>query len=516
MHYGMARGTRRRAVRAKVRRRSVALATVLAVLLVVASVGAGAVGADAWRNSIRDQSKHEFNRQANAVDSKVRQHVADLDGLFSLAARTSRTGKTLSSVFASQDAIKKYPGVIALGHAVGTPNGDYRFTDEYSSVSAFGIVDLRLRAMIGPQMRTALAQAARTGHRAASTRSDIHWFTADAEPTFFVVEPVSADNPAAGWIVALIYGNWMLEDSLQAAGSTFRAELLDGSTILSGDYLPIGSQATKPPRPIDPAAPDTVTTITGFGRPISLLVADNDGVTKAHIGTQPTMLFAGLSLLGLLSGLLVWVLGRSRTRALRMVDEATEQLRHQAFHDSLTGLANRALLADRMTAALTRRTPAGTGVAVLLCDLDDFKTVNDSLGHAAGDELLTEVARRLQRCARSADTVARLGGDEFAVLLEAPAGEAEAVVVAERILAELTAPISVSGLAMTTRSSIGIAVSPDEGIDADGLLRNADIAMYAAKRDGKARAAVYQAKMEQRARRTPVPPRRSTEDALTS
>jgi diguanylate cyclase (GGDEF)-like protein/PAS domain S-box-containing protein len=160
------------------------------------------------------------------------------------------------------------------------------------------------------------------------------------------------------------------------------------------------------------------------------------------------------------------------------------QLAHQAFHDPLTGLANRALFRDRVEQALARAARRGdTSVAVLFLDLDDFKTVNDSLGHLAGDRLLHAVAQRLLAATRGSDTVARLGGDEFAVLLE-DGWAGAAVAVAERIGEVLSAPLSLDGTIVGVATSVGIAHARAED-GADELLRNADVAMYRAKSHGK-------------------------------
>ena len=160
-----------------------------------------------------------------------------------------------------------------------------------------------------------------------------------------------------------------------------------------------------------------------------------------------------------------------------------EELRQQAFTDSLTGLPNRALFRDRLEHAAARRRD-GAAVSVLLIDLDDFKTVNDSLGHSAGDELLTILAGRLRGQVRPGDTLARLGGDEFAVLVEDP-GEGEAAALAERLLSHTRAAVQLAGGEVACTCSIGIAaMEPDGGEQAEQLLRNADLAMYAAKRDG--------------------------------
>jgi len=168
-----------------------------------------------------------------------------------------------------------------------------------------------------------------------------------------------------------------------------------------------------------------------------------------------------------------------------------EQLRFEAFHDPLTQLANRAQFTDRLAHALDRRTRRATQLAVLFLDLDNFKSVNDSLGHAAGDALLIEVGRRLEACTRPEDTVARLGGDEFAVLLEDVASIDEASEAARRILSALRTPVLIEGRHVVVPASIGIAGGAGE-TDAGVLLRNADVAMYAAKSLGKDRCEAYE------------------------
>lgn len=162
------------------------------------------------------------------------------------------------------------------------------------------------------------------------------------------------------------------------------------------------------------------------------------------------------------------------------------QLTHQAFHDTVTGLANRALFGERVRHAVIRSRREGTCPAVIFLDLDDFKTINDSLGHAAGDQVLAEVARRLDSSVRGIDTAARFGGDEFAVLLEAVDGHGEAADAAERIIEALSTPMRAGHKEITIRQSLGLSVAtPGDPRDADELIRDADAAMYIAKRDGK-------------------------------
>ena len=189
-------------------------------------------------------------------------------------------------------------------------------------------------------------------------------------------------------------------------------------------------------------------------------------------------------------------------------DRVKEQLRHQAFHDALTGLPNRRLFAEQVGEALARAAAEGTTPTVLFLDLDDFKTINDSLGHSAGDELLIEVAERVRRHVRPEDTAARLGGDEFGILVEsARAGDEERV--AERLVNALGAPIVLHGAEMSIHASIGIANARSGATTADDLLRNADVAMYSAKSNGKRGYAVYEQAMH-----TPVRKRHDLAAAL--
>ena len=174
-----------------------------------------------------------------------------------------------------------------------------------------------------------------------------------------------------------------------------------------------------------------------------------------------------------------------------------EQLRQLAFHDPLTLLANRNLFRDRVQHALSLAQRGHTSMAVMFLDLDNFKNVNDSLGHEAGDRLLQAVAQRLVKATRSSDTVARLGGDEFAVLLEGITTAAEVACVAESLIQSLDQPFAVGATAVRVTASVGAAFSTPEA-DTDGLLSNADIAMYHAKTDGKNRFVAFRPEMQEK------------------
>lgn len=163
------------------------------------------------------------------------------------------------------------------------------------------------------------------------------------------------------------------------------------------------------------------------------------------------------------------------------------RVQYLALHDALTGLANRVLFFDRLNSAIAAAHRKGGAFALLYLDLDDFKPINDTYGHEAGDLALRTVAERLRGCVRESDTVARLGGDEFVLLVSDAFEEAAAVTVAEKVIAELTRPLPIEGCQHLLGCSIGIALYPRDGEDADGLMRHADAAMYGAKRLGKNR-----------------------------
>jgi diguanylate cyclase (GGDEF)-like protein/PAS domain S-box-containing protein len=175
------------------------------------------------------------------------------------------------------------------------------------------------------------------------------------------------------------------------------------------------------------------------------------------------------------------------------------QLTTQAFYDSLTALPNRALLLDRIEQAISRARRRAGSIGLLFIDLDNFKRINDSLGHQWGDALLEATAKRLKGCVRPADTVARLGGDEFVILLDQLTSDAtaEAVLLAQRILNLLEQPISLAGKEYVVSASVGIAITnpSDEIYDVNALLRDADVAMYRAKSGGKGRYVVFDANM---------------------
>ena len=174
-----------------------------------------------------------------------------------------------------------------------------------------------------------------------------------------------------------------------------------------------------------------------------------------------------------------------RKQAELQLQALTERFEHAAHHDLLTGLPNRAMLMDRLALELTRAKRSGTEVAVMFVDLDDFKRVNDTLGHPVGDDLLREVADRIGRTLRPSDMVARVGGDEFVIVVPDLLNMHQAARVAQRLQDALAQPVAIGNLTVTVGCSVGISVSPQDGSEVDELLRHADLAMYEIKKEGK-------------------------------
>ena len=236
-----------------------------------------------------------------------------------------------------------------------------------------------------------------------------------------------------------------------------------------------------------------------LGKPIDLLYADTSEGRQLHKNTQDGGFtgevankkkngeifysYVSASVMRDATGAPVGVMGISRDITERK--RAEEIIVRQAYHDALTNLANRRLFMDRLTQALTRVQWHKRLVSVLFLDLDHFKSINDALGHSVGDLLLQAVAERLTTCVRQGDTVARLGGDEFAIALADVARTSDIPKVAQKIIDTLSGPYVLEGRELFITTSIGICIYPDDAQDAETLIKNADVAMYRAKRHGR-------------------------------
>jgi len=202
---------------------------------------------------------------------------------------------------------------------------------------------------------------------------------------------------------------------------------------------------------------------------------------------QAWLVFGVWLVMGLMAFGLLQVLARGRARALRMVEEKTGQLRHQALHDALTGLPNRALIMDRTEQMLAHARANGTEASAMFIDLDGFKGVNDAHGHRIGDDVLAQVGQRITGVLRPGDVVGRLGGDEFAVLCPHLATDHDAFAIAERIVVALEQPFEAESVQVAIGASVGIATTEPGRLDAEQLIDAADRALYRAKGEGRGR-----------------------------
>ncbi len=324
---------------------------------------------------------------------------------------------------------------------------------------------------------------------------------------------------AAHKIVALAMVVMLIGDIgyllLELHGAYADGSAIDVTWLLN--YVLVGVAALHPSMAAEPASVRSepmgraawMPTVTiSAAIPPGLLVVSGIALRRADIGVLGV---TSLLLIGLILLRMDWMVGRlsgqaqelaeqaaTLRKALAVRDDLEADLRHQAFHDSLTGLANRALLTDRLQHALSAAERNGGTVGLILCDLDGFKTVNDSLGHPAGDSLLITVADRLASAVRSGDTVARLGGDEFAVLMDQVVDPGDATAVAGRIVRLLHEQIRLEDHSLVVSASIGISLGA-AGKSGQQLLAEADAAMYEAKSNGKNGFAMFEPSMRSRA-----------------
>jgi diguanylate cyclase (GGDEF)-like protein len=270
---------------------------------------------------------------------------------------------------------------------------------------------------------------------------------------------------------------------------------LDGTEHV-GATLRFDDGATKRSFTSGKAPADAVSTTVAIAPHWSIVVSQSPPHASLFADSKSMIPMLGGTVLGLVLGALVFVLGTGRVRALRLVEETTGELRHQALHDGLTGLANRVLLLDRAGQLVARCRRNGTTPAALFLDLDGFKSVNDSLGHEVGDHLLQAVASRLTGALRGADTISRNGGDEFVVLIDGGELDAAPELVAERLRDVLQQPFELPSSDTPIRISASIGIATGDRDEAAELIRDADVALYEAKGAGKNGYAMFAPEME--------------------
>jgi diguanylate cyclase (GGDEF)-like protein len=490
----------------------------LAAVLVLGGSIASVLGARAQSHKHADRTRQEFRIASSEVAASLVvaiEHEQDL--VVSTGAFMASEPRMANSGFVAwarrQLDSGRYPEVLELGEAVVVP---------FSRMSGFA----------------ASARREQAGSRKA--KEAFIMSTPGSQPLYCLARSYVAGSPPSGYPVGLDWCNGPTRSDLLAARDTassayrpIRIGAARGLTVFTPVYrdaLPPASVAARRSAFIGwvnlTVVPTSLLARALAGHPAIAVTFSYraSGIQFAfHQGSVPPhaeslainldngwtvrtftvavpggllvdppsvgILVGGIAFSLVLGGLL-YVLGTGRTRAWRLVSTRTAQLRHQALHDSLTGLPNRSLIADRVERLLARSRRTGHPGAMLFIDIDDFKDINDTLGHEAGDQLLTAVSARLTTNLREVDTVGRLGGDEFLLLID---GESEASpeYLAQRVVSILRDPflLDASDAPITISASVGVAVP---GLDTSGeLMRHADVALYQAKAAGKNRFAVF-------------------------
>lgn len=298
--------------------------------------------------------------------------------------------------------------------------------------------------------------------------------------------------------------DYMIQHSGYSTGNIIDAGWLLNYVLMAVAAFHPSTAKRAPDRPFDPAGRSRVPMLAFAGVVPGILRTGN---LTGHVRDTPVLAATTAVVFALVCLRMSWLFDALRNQgrraeadaaalaeALAARDRLELDLRHQAFHDPLTGLANRTLLYERVRDSLTSAGGRPELIGLCFCDLDGFKTVNDSLGHNAGDELLTVVSQRLQALVRTNDTVARLGGDEFAVLLTGVDAPATAMRIADRIVAAMREPVDIAGRQITLSVSVGLAFA-EASKSTEQLLSEADVAMYEAKSRGKSRWASFETAM---------------------
>lgn len=287
-----------------------------------------------------------------------------------------------------------------------------------------------------------------------------------------------------GWTGTELVPNVLLATSLRGYPNTAVKFQFNSGNIVAT------FRAGKAPR-----GAQTMSTNLHNGWRIETYAGVNNGSIFSNVNAL-ALLLVGLAL-SMLLGAMLYILGTGRSRALGLVKERTSDLEHLALHDVLTGLPNRALILDRIGQMIARVRRDHTGSALLFLDLDNFKDINDTLGHTVGDQLLVEVGKRLTSILREGDTVGRLSGDEFVILAEGDSLHPDAGALGQRILDALSESFTVKDCAAALSVSASIGIAQGERNHPEDLLRDADIAMYRAKGAGKNRVVAFVPSMQE-------------------
>jgi diguanylate cyclase len=342
-----------------------------------------------------------------------------------------------------------------------------------------------------PTRRAAMAQARDSGKPAVSAKVFlVQDAGSEAQPGFLMFLPVYRNGAPhdtvdhrrmslVGWVYAPFRMNDFMHGLHGERAGDLDIELYDNNTLSEQSRIYDADSAVSATDPSHTLR--HVDRIEAGNRTWTIITTPLPDYQENMKSDRPLLVLqAGISI-SLMVALLIWLFLDDRARALQV----THQAMQLALYDVLTGLPNRKLIDERLEQALAMARRSHMHIALLFIDLDKFKAVNDNFGHAYGDLLLKEVAKRLRSCMRESDTACRLGGDEFVALLPDIEGKNAVQVVATKILNQLTQPFHIAGHTFDISASIGAAIYPDDGSDAKTLMKNADFAMYAAKKSGR-------------------------------
>lgn len=350
---------------------------------------------------------------------------------------------------------------------------------------------------LDPVRRFAAEKARDSGMAAISGKLQLQVDTeSGAPPGFIMYLPLYAPGQVhdsveqrraqlIGWVYAAFHMNDFMASLYGSQSPGLTLAMYDGTEVKDASLLYRTGGSVAHSEPSRPAAVSANEYMVVAGHNWTLSLRTQEAFEARYGRGTETLTAAAEVLLSLLLALLAWLIVNGRDRAVRLAEAMTEELRHMAQHDPLTDLPNRALFSDRLNQELARAKRQHGRFAMVFLDLDHFKTINDDFGHEVGDQVLREVARRLQNCVRAADTVGRIGGDEFVVLM-AQLSELDSVLaLAEKLHQALHQPVVVNGHELSTSCCIGVAVYPEHGADAITLTKGADDAMYRAKAAGR-------------------------------
>lgn len=346
-----------------------------------------------------------------------------------------------------------------------------------------------------PTRRAAMEQARDTGRAAVSGKvtliqEAVQEADSEVQAGFLMYLPVYRNNAPhdtlaqrrtnlIGWVYAPFRMDDFMEGISGERAGDLDVEIYDGRDISDKTKMYDADRtvsASDPRRPLR-----SVDRILAGNRTWTVITTALPAFEQRIGSDRPQLILQAGASISLLLALLIWLFLDDRGRAL----QAANQAMRLALYDALTGLPNRKLLDERLQQALAMEKRSHNKIALLFIDLDKFKLVNDNFGHAYGDLLLKEVAKRLQSCMRETDTACRLGGDEFVVLLSDIEGKNAAAMVAAKILNRLTQPYEMTGHTFHISASIGVALYPGDGADGKTLIKAADLAMYGAKKRGR-------------------------------